>query len=268
MLCFSVADGERAGQSVEVKIVKGLLFYSGRRMKSFGCFQPSASFLNHIVNIRVHLHFSSNKFDLRVIETCSAIVSDGGPAIDGYCFSFFRSNDVVGGGPVETVTYIRQLSWELSSCAGADLPAQGGAEDGVVAKGWEDGLAGKRELKLSTDLDDGAGIAASAGDVARADDLASDSFRFVIDLSLELDGLAFEVLEEEALRDGIVPIALLENGEVRVACGIAQDNGVWADLSCGLIETDRGHSLFQIQVDGFPDNADALVVNCQTGISS
>ncbi len=104
-------------------------------------------------------------------------------------------------------------------------------------------------------------------DVAAADDFAlHDVIGFVGFGDEEVDGFALEEGEEQILGHGIVAVVLLEDLEVGLAGGIAQDDGVGFEMRGGVREADVIDAALEVERDGVADDGEVLVIDGERGI--
>ncbi len=80
-------------------------------------------------------------------------------------------------------------------------------------------------------------------------------------VGLELDGLAFEFLEEGVLVDDAGVVVLLDDFEGSFGGGVAQDDGVGLELAGDVGGGDLVEAGFEVEVDGGAGYGEVLVVD-------
>ena len=88
--------------------------------------------------------------------------------------------------------------------------------------------------------------------------------RLLLLMNREIDLLALEEGEKEALGDGVVAVVLLEDLERR-AGGIAQDDRVGFQSEGRPVEGNLVDPFFEVEWHRIPDHREALVVDRQRG---
>jgi len=196
--------------------------------------------------------------------------------VDGNVFFLVSGDDVVVGFPVHAPGGVSEFSGEFAGFVNSDEPSQGGFEDGIVRKLWEERVAGETETQFAIHFD--KGLAGSAwillipvaalivhvaglrlGLVTGANYFAFFDMCGVGEVDEEIDGLAFVVLEEEALGDRVVAVVLFDDCDRRAEG--AKDNGVRFELGCDVGVGDLAEFVFGFEVDGLSDDAKALIVD-------
>src|SRR3954462_7613481 len=221
---------------------------------------------------------------MRVAEVGAALVVQRHPTDEVDDVALLRSDDVIGGVPAHTAADVADLSLAAARVDAAYEPIELRLQNSVVAERWEERLAGKKELQLAIHFDDGLRGLSGIGhlrlvvllavavhglvmrDVAAANDLAlHDLVRLVLVLDEEVDGLALEERKQPLLRDRIVAIVLLEDLELPLAEGIAQNDAVSLDVRGGAGEGDAVLAGVQVQRKQLAHNGKVLVVDGERG---
>jgi hypothetical protein len=73
--------------------------------------------------------------------------------------------------------------------------------------------------------------------------------------------------ESNSLRNGIVPIILFENLQIRFAARIPQNHRSGLEMRSGFDEAHIVHTLFQVDWNGVADDREVLIVNRERGLA-
>ncbi len=161
---------------------------------------------------------------------------------------------------------VGEFGGEARGAGRIDLPAESGLEQEAVGGRRKERRAGELELQVSVDFDERL--------VAGSDDAAIDDgglvgcgarhgtgFRRGEVVGLELDGLAFEFLQEGVLVDDAGVVVLLGDLEGDLAGGVAEDDGVGFELAGDVGGGDFVEAGLEVEVDGGAGDGEVLVVD-------
>src|SRR4051812_5079050 len=92
---------------------------------------------------------------MRVAEVGAALIVQRDPADQVDDVALLRSDDVVGCVPAHAAADVADLSLAAARPLAAQQPIELRLQDRVVPERWEERLAGKKELQLAVDFNDG-----------------------------------------------------------------------------------------------------------------